>query len=730
LKNILRRLLFLLFFLSGFCSLAYQIIWLRLAFASFGVITPVLSVVVSVFMAGIFVGTLAAGKWIRRLTKFSKLSAIYFYALVEIVVACGAFAVPKLFAIGESSLLSVGESNSFAYLFYSALIIAGSLFPWCVAMGATIPCMLAYLRERKLLGSGGFSFLYLANVLGALAGVFLTSLILIESLGFKRSLDLAAVTNALIGLGAILIGLSEKAFTSSLDDVELEISSSSRTSTTIHPALNNSILFFTGFASMAMEVVWSRAFTPIISTQVYSFALILFTYLLATFLGSSIYRRHLAKGQESPVHELLAWLIFSTTLPLLLNDPRFGGSPIMAIFSIFPFCLGLGYLTPSLIDHSSQGDPSSAAKSYAINILGSCLGPLLASYLLLPSMGVKGALLVLSFPFLLLYLGSLALSVSKSKWLIFAAGCALMLFNLSFIKTHEDPGQNNLGPWEIRRDSTATVISCGEGKQRRLLVNGIDITFMTSITKVMAHLPLCFLEKKPSSALDICFGIGTTFRALSSWGIPTTAVELVPSVRDAFGFYFEDAQKVLARPETKVVIDDGRRFLSRSQERYDLITVDPPPPVEAAASSLLYSEEFYTLAKAHLNEGGLLQQWVPWADPRTVQAMVHSLMNTFPYVRVFQSYQGWGYHFLASSSPLKELGADAFVKRMPPAAQRDLMEWIGSGPAIPFMRRILSSEMNPQDLAGLPGRGITDDRPFNEYYLLRTLFPALGPSLN
>ena len=99
-KNILRRLLFLLFFFSGFCSLAYQIIWLRLAFASFGVITPVLSVVVSVFMAGIFVGTLAAGKWIRRLTQFSKLSAIYFYALVEIVVAYGSFTVPGTLVAG------------------------------------------------------------------------------------------------------------------------------------------------------------------------------------------------------------------------------------------------------------------------------------------------------------------------------------------------------------------------------------------------------------------------------------------------------------------------------------------------------------------------------------------------------------------------------------------------------------------------------------------------------
>ena len=56
----LRQVLFLLFFISGFSSLVYQVVWTRMAFASFGIITPVLSVVLSVFMLG-----LAIGSWLE-----------------------------------------------------------------------------------------------------------------------------------------------------------------------------------------------------------------------------------------------------------------------------------------------------------------------------------------------------------------------------------------------------------------------------------------------------------------------------------------------------------------------------------------------------------------------------------------------------------------------------------------------------------------------------------------
>ena len=94
---------------------------------------------------------------------------------------------------------------------------------------------------------------------------------------------------------------------------------------------------------------------------------------------------------------------------------------------------------------------------------------------------------------------------------------------------------------EIRRDHTATVLSFGEGLSKQMLVNGTGITIITPITKIMAHMPM-LAHPGPSSAAVICFGMGTTFRSAMSWGGKVSAIELVGSVRDAFGFYFDDAQ--------------------------------------------------------------------------------------------------------------------------------------------------------------------------------------------
>src|SRR5271167_2979850 len=90
-----RRVLFFLFFLSGFCSLAYQVVWTRMAFASFGIITPVLSVVLSVFMLGLAVGSWAGGCWISGLVRRTGQSAIIFYAVAELLIGVGAFVVPR-----------------------------------------------------------------------------------------------------------------------------------------------------------------------------------------------------------------------------------------------------------------------------------------------------------------------------------------------------------------------------------------------------------------------------------------------------------------------------------------------------------------------------------------------------------------------------------------------------------------------------------------------------------
>src|SRR6266853_107038 len=165
-----RPLLFLLFFVSGFCSLVYQLVWTRMAFAAFGIITPVLSVVISVFMLGLALGAWASGRWIGALAARTGFSAVAFYGLAELIIGMGAFAVPKLFSAGEHLLLATGQTDSFGYLFLSALVLALSILPWCLCMGTTFPFMMAYVREGGEGEAESFSFLYLANVLGAMSG--------------------------------------------------------------------------------------------------------------------------------------------------------------------------------------------------------------------------------------------------------------------------------------------------------------------------------------------------------------------------------------------------------------------------------------------------------------------------------------------------------------------------------------------------------------------------------
>jgi len=143
----IRRLLFILFFVSGFSGLVYQVVWVRLAFAAFGIITPVLSVVVSVFMLGLAIGAWAGGQSIKFLVRKTGWSALWFYAGTELLIGLGAFAVPELFAIGEKVLLSAGAADSARYLLFSALALALSVLPWCIFMGSTFPFMMAFVRE-------------------------------------------------------------------------------------------------------------------------------------------------------------------------------------------------------------------------------------------------------------------------------------------------------------------------------------------------------------------------------------------------------------------------------------------------------------------------------------------------------------------------------------------------------------------------------------------------------
>jgi spermidine synthase len=718
-----RELFLSLFLVSGFCSVLYELVWLRLAMAQFGVTTAMVSIVLSVFMAGLGLGSWASGEWLRRRGDRLQVPALRVYALIELLIGVAGIAVPYELGWGRSILERIELPSSLAYYSASGLWMACTLVPWCALMGATIPVGMRAIRQvLPADGSRSFSSLYTANVAGAVVGTALP-LLLIEMLGFHGTLWVGAACN--VGIVVAATFLSRNSPKGAALEDEASISKPTPNATSGGAIL--ALLFLTGLTSMGMEVVWVRQFTPYLGTVVYAFAGILCVYLTGTFVGSRLYlrwnSRRPADFEENPI--LWTLLGLAALLPLAASSPSFDLPPMVRVgLGVALFTGLLGFLTPMLVDRQSGGDPGKAGSAYAVNVLGCILGPVLAGFVLLPYWSERWALIVLALPWLVFGLRAL-LPGRKFTLAARLAACALLPLAAGLIFSRSSRGYDESYPQaQVLRDSTATVIATGSGMDKQLLVNGYGMTALTPITKMMAHLPLAFLDRPPQDALDICFGMGTTFRSLLSWNIHTTAVELVPSVPRLFSYFHNDGAEVMRSPMAQVVIDDGRRYLERTTQQYDLITVDPPPPVEAAGSSMLYSEEFYAAARKRLRRGGILAQWLPEGDDADLASVARAIRNSFPYVRVFGSVDGWGYHFLASEQPLPHLSAEELQHRLPADAVADLTEWDspGGGDAafdafdtvlqneIPIERLIAKSPATP---------ALRDDRPINEYYALR-----------
>jgi len=724
----IRSVVFGMFFASGFCSLLYQVVWLRMAFAHFGIITPVLSVVISVFMLGLGAGSLIAGRWGASLSARLGWSPASVYGLAELLIGVGALAVPILLHEGETLLLALGAAGSAGYLALSALAITLAILPWCVLMGATLPLMMIFVRARWPADSQSFSFLYLANLLGAVAGTLASACVLIELFGFHATSLIAAAVNWLIAAVSFWLAVNDRPQNDWPSSRPIPRASAAPFRAAGKPGVSpNLVLFTTGFTTLAMEVVWTRGFTVVLRTTIYAFAAILATYLLATAFGAAAYRKRLSSGNMPQDSWVLLAAAAAACLPVLFDDPRVQATPIGVLFSIVPFCAVLGFLTPKLIDAASNGDPARAARSYAVNILGSILGPLFAGYVLVTRFDIRICLLILALPMIGLAAQAVLRSHEQRPRRQFAlAGCAGILLFGAFVSRSYEGGMFRQWPHEVRRDYAATAIAFtfGPGREKGLLVNGIGMTSLTPITKVMAHLPLA-LHGHAQDGLVICFGMGTTLRAMASWGINTTAVDLSRSVIRSFGYFHADAASVIASPKVHVVADDGRRFLARAGGSYDVIVIDPPPPIEAAGSSLLYSREMYDAIKPRLRAGGILLQWFPENNDITASAVARTLMQAFPYVVAYRSIGAYGMYYLASMQPIPDIPADTFVSRMPEKARQDLVEWGPQPTAEGMAATLLHGRLSMTDLVPDPVHGpiITDDRPFNEYFLVRSMLP-------
>jgi spermidine synthase len=678
-----------LFFASGSAGLMYQVVWLRMLSRMLGVTIHATATVVAAFMAGLALGSYLVGRIVDR-----RNDPLRVYAVLELLVAVAAIAVPILLAgslpLYQWVYTQSGGSYAITGVARAALCFIILLVPTTL-MGGTLPVLASFLARRESLFGRSFGLLYGINTGGAVFGVLLSGFVTLGAFGERATIGIGVALNLAVGLVSLLIARSlapaaaEPAVAAEPGPVTGPISS---------PLLRRGVLLafaVSGFTALAYEIVWTRQLILFLRTSIYAFSGMLAVFLTGIALGSVVISRYVDR-LRSPILafgilELAVGLL--SIINLLLFAPLdshifhrvFGLSSVVyaVIALVLPLTLIFGMIAPvAAVAYAgpTRGKGAAVGRLYGANTVGSILGSLAAGFLLVPWLGASRTIVVLALVNVGLGIVFVLLEpqAGRVRRLAFAGlGVGLLLAAVSLtgfdpfrravearIERREGttwmpdsnlvlPASHNIAIHEEGVEATFTAFEVNRFKQ--LWLNGVGMTFLTTATKLIAHLPMQAAEE-PKEFLAIAFGMGTTIKSAIRYpGVTVTAVDLVPETFDAFGYYHRDADDVLKSGRFRPVVNDGRNHLLLSPKLYDVITVDPAPPIWSAGTVNLYSREFFELARSRLTPGGVFCLWFPGGTEEEVKSLLGTFVDAFPHTTVWSGPNNWGWYLLGSIRP-------------------------------------------------------------------------------
>jgi len=296
---------------------------------------------------------------------------------------------------------------------------------------------------------------------------------------------------------------------------------------------------------------------------------------------------------------------------------------------------------------------------YASNTVGAIVGALAFSVIFIPWFGTQNAqrlLMVLAAAAALILVATRFLGSERPRAglvvlvQLSVAAVAVVAFLLPpippvlvaygrYAPTYDPPNTLYLGEG---RNSSISVTELDNGV-RNFHVNGKVVASTEPqdmrLQGMLGHLT-ALLHDDPKTVLVVGFGAGVTAGTFITYpGVERIVIaEIEPLITEQSSIYFTEVNNdVLSDPRVEVVHDDARHFLLTTDETFDVITSDPIHPWMKGAAAL-YSAEYFDLAGAHLNSGGVITQWVPLYE--TTAAAVKSEMATF-----FEAFPGgtvWG----------------------------------------------------------------------------------------
>lgn len=186
-----------IFFLSGFAALVYQIAWQRMLFTAFGVDLESVTIIISVFMAGLGIGAYFGGRIADKLLPKTTY-ILAFFALTELGIGSFGFASPEL--IDWLQLHFIHRSTPVMAVANFGLL----LFPTFL-MGCTLPLLTTYLQQFKANIGENIGWLYFTNTIGAAVACLATGFWLFDRYTLDEVIYLAALINVMVALSVFVV---------------------------------------------------------------------------------------------------------------------------------------------------------------------------------------------------------------------------------------------------------------------------------------------------------------------------------------------------------------------------------------------------------------------------------------------------------------------------------------------------------------------------------------------
>jgi len=653
----IRYFLFFIFMLSGFSGLIYESIWSHYLKLFLGHAAYAQTLVIAIFMGG-----LAIGSWLSSRYSLRWRNVLLGYALAEGIIGVLAIIFHPLFIEYQSlayEYIIPGLGSPALVVIFKWLTSALIILPQSILLGMTFPLMSAgIIRVFPERPGATLAILYFTNSIGAAIGVLASGFWLIKLMGLPGTIILAGSINIALAAVVSLLVMGQRARFSQLPgEIKNTPASASKDQ---HYRLLLAVAFFTGLASFIYEIGWIRMLALVLGSSTHAFELMLSAFILGLALGGLWIRRRIDQIRDTvkflAVIQVIMGLLALATLPLynyafdlmhLTLKILTKADEAYTVFNLFSHFIALGVMLPAtfcagmtlplityILLKRNHGEKS-IGEVYASNTIGGLLGVFFAVHVGMPVLGLKGLItlgagLDIGIGLVLMWL---IMKVSNTqKIAATVSGAVAILAVLVFVEFDSFKMASGVYMrYQPTKVKGAEVLFHKDGKTASIDIvkypnedlyittngkpeSGINLAGGVNNNEPLmilgAAIPLA-LNPSARRAATIGMGAGLTSHTLLTvpWLDEVDTIEIEPAMVEAANEFRPRNVLVYTDPRSHIRFDDAKTYFSSQNKKYDIIVSESSNPWVSGISGL-FSTEFYQLARRHMNDDGLLVQWL------------------------------------------------------------------------------------------------------------------------